>query len=101
MRLDERFASFWNQILEFEGGYSNDKDDSGGETKYGISKKAFPKVDIEKLDKTSAMMLAQENYYDDLAKTLPIRLAFVYFDSAFNCGRQQTIKFLQRSLNNV
>ena len=33
-------------ILEHEGGYSNDKDDPGGETRYGISKLAYPDVNI-------------------------------------------------------
>ena len=35
--------------LKWEGGYSNNHNDKGGETRYGISKKAFPDVDIENL----------------------------------------------------
>ena len=35
---DSRFLKFFNYILLVEGGYSNDKNDKGGETKYGITK---------------------------------------------------------------
>ena len=40
-----QLASDW--ILQTEGGYVNDPADPGGETKYGISKKAYPTVDIK------------------------------------------------------
>ena len=36
-------------VLKHEGGYVNDPDDPGGETKYGISKKAYPDEDIKEL----------------------------------------------------
>ena len=35
---DSRFLKFFNYILLVEGSYSNDKNDKGGETKYGITK---------------------------------------------------------------
>ena len=35
---DTRFLKFFNYILLVEGSYSNDKNDKGGETKYGITK---------------------------------------------------------------
>ena len=36
-------------VLEHEGGYVNDPDDAGGETKYGIAKRWYPSVDIKNL----------------------------------------------------
>ena len=38
-------------VLEHEGGYVNDPDDAGGETKYGIAKRWYPDVDIKILPK--------------------------------------------------
>jgi lysozyme family protein len=95
----ERFNAFFTMIKKLEGGYSNDADDNGGETKYGISQKAFPKEDIANLTADRAYMLYKENYFNDLAETLPLRLAFVYFDSCVNCGIKQANIFLQRALN--
>ena len=36
-------------VLKHEGGYVDDPVDPGGETKYGISKKAYPFLDIKNL----------------------------------------------------
>ena len=36
-------------VLENEGGYINDPNDPGGETKYGISKRSYPALDIKNL----------------------------------------------------
>ena len=37
-----------DKTLAWEGGYVNDPKDPGGETKYGISKRAHPDVDTKK-----------------------------------------------------
>jgi lysozyme family protein len=95
----ERFNMFFNMIKRLEGGHSNDVDDSGGETNFGISQKAFPKEDIANLTADRAYQLYKENYFNDLTESLPLRLAFVYFDSCVNCGTKQANIFLQRSLN--
>lgn len=39
--MKENFEKAFSFVLKWEGVYTNDKDDPGGETKYGISKKAF------------------------------------------------------------
>ena len=38
-----KFEDIINDVFEKEGGYVNDPKDPGGETKYGISKRAFPR----------------------------------------------------------
>ena len=45
-------------VLEHEGGYVNDPKDLGGETKYGITKRFYPDVDIKNLTKEEAEALA-------------------------------------------
>ena len=41
------FEEIIDNVLESEGGYVNDKDDPGGETNMGISKRAYPDLDIK------------------------------------------------------
>jgi len=36
-------------ILQHEGGYVNDPNDAGGATKYGISQRTYPNLDIANL----------------------------------------------------
>ena len=45
MTFDEAFDT----LIGHEGGYSNDPRDPGGETRYGISKRAYPDVNIATL----------------------------------------------------
>ena len=40
-------------VIEHEGGYVNAPKDLGGETKYGITKRFYPSVDIKNLTRTS------------------------------------------------
>lgn len=78
-----------------DGGYTNDPKDPGGETKWGISKRAHPNLDIKNLTLDSAFEIYKTDYYDSykLLKTypvdmdsLPIALAVAIFDTGVNCG---------------
>lgn len=40
------FDKAFEKLIGHEGGYVNHPDDPGGGTKYGISKRAYPNVDI-------------------------------------------------------
>ena len=40
------FDVAFEKLIGHEGGYVNDARDPGGETKYGISKRAYPDEDI-------------------------------------------------------
>ncbi|KKK60142.1 hypothetical protein LCGC14_3027340, partial [marine sediment metagenome] len=42
-------------VLKHEGGYVHDKLDPGGETNFGISKRAYPMVDIKNLTQEQAV----------------------------------------------
>jgi len=64
------------KMLKNEGCYSDNPSDSGGKTKYGISKKSYPNLNIKKLRKGNIILfwynpdqdnrngLKQNNYYD-------------------------------------
>lgn len=88
-------------VLAHEGGYVNDPVDAGGETKYGISKRSYPKVDIKNL----TIEQAQDIYYRDFwlkgryESFVFDALAAKVFDTAVNAGQMQAMKFLQRAAN--
>ena len=48
------FDEIIDVVLHHEGGYVNDPKDPGGETNYGISKRAYPDVDIKNLTEDGA-----------------------------------------------
>ncbi|MGU3161030.1 glycoside hydrolase family 108 protein [Vibrio cholerae] len=82
--------------LRGDGGYVNDPADKGGETKYGISKRAFPHVDIKAMTIDDAVALYHEHYWmpascDDFAGPV----ALIQFDSAVQHGFKSANKMLQ------
>jgi lysozyme family protein len=86
-------------ILKFEGGYSNDSDDNGGETQHGISSAAFPSIDIKNLKKEEAIKLYRSAYWDRLKIDLmPDKLRLIVFDCAVNQGQYAAASILQRIL---
>ena len=101
MSYPEEFKDGVIQVLNHEGGYVNDPQDPGGETKFGISKRAYPNVDIKNLTRKQAIKI----YYDDYwIKTgvvfLPKKLRQIYFDMTINMGRSRATKILQETCNN-
>ena len=76
------------KVVEREGGYVNDPDDPGGETKYGISKKAYPKVDIKHLTLDDAVEIYKNDYWlPAKVEQLPEGLQGQYFDMVVNQGK--------------
>ncbi|CAB4144804.1 zliS Lysozyme family protein [uncultured Caudovirales phage] len=74
--------------LRYEGGYSNDPRDPGGETKYGISKRAYPGEDIPNLTVDRAQAIYRRDYWDrNRCGALPPHMGACVFDAAVNGGR--------------
>ena len=100
---EEKIMPFYQEIkkvIEREGGYVNDPDDPGGETKYGISKKAYPNVDIENLTVDDAVELYKDDYWlPAKIERLPDKLQGQYFDMVVNQGIAKSSKILQRACN--
>jgi len=82
-------------VLKHEGYYSNDPKDPGGETKFGISKRAYPDLDIKNLTMDGAAAIYRRDYWDKLPKGLPESVHGVLFDCAVNTGITRAIKLLQ------
>jgi lysozyme family protein len=86
-------------IMYFEGGYIDDPNDSGGETKYGISKRTFPEEDIKNLTIDRAREIYKKHYWDKIqADKMPDGVNTMVFDFAVNAGVYRAIKELQKVL---
>ena len=90
------FETALRVILDHEGGYVNDKRDNGGETKYGISKRSYPDLDIPNLTKEQAGRIYRKEYWNKIrGDYLPFGIALVLFDMSVNMGVKRSVKFLQ------
>lgn len=90
-------------VLAHEGGYNNIPGDRGGETKYGISKKAFPDEDIKSLTVERAKMLYRVRYWVPAKcdQFVSQRVASKVFDLAVNTGVGRAGQLLQEAYNNL
>ena len=80
------------------GGYTNDPRDPGGETRWGISKRAFPREDIRNLSRERAVELYRTEYWDKLRPDEFVApLAIVLFDIAVNQGPPTAVRLLQKA----
>ena len=87
-------------ILKMEGGYVNNPKDPGGETKYGISKRAYPNVDIKNLTKNDAIAIYYRDYWLRCgAVSLPFALAACVMDTAVNMGVGRAKQFLKQTVD--
>jgi lysozyme family protein len=72
---------------DIEGGYVNDPKDPGGETNFGISKRAYPNLDIKALTPETVAPIYKRDYWDKIAAdNLPSPLNWIAFDCAVNQG---------------
>ena len=94
------FEEIIDRVIESEGGYVNDPDDPGGETKYGISKRAYPEIVIKDLTIKQAKQIYYEDYWTpSKADQLSDQLKEIYFDMVVNFGKRGAAKVLQQACN--
>ncbi len=94
------FNEIIEQVLEHEGGYVNDPNDLGGETKYGITKRFYPELNIKELTEEKAKQIYKDDYWDkNRVESLPQNLWHIFFDMCVNMGRRTAVKILQRAAN--
>ena len=95
-------------VLQWEGGYSNDPVDHGGETNYGITQitlnryiKSHPGTKVPDRVKKLSVKDAEEIYraeYWKFDKIIDQSIATKLFDMAVNMGVGTAVKMLQRIL---
>ena len=97
----KNFNEIIEQVLEHEGGYVNDPKDLGGETKYGITKRFYPELNIKELTIEKAKQIYKDDYWDkNRVESLPQNLWHIFFDMCVNMGRRTAVKVLQRAAVN-
>lgn len=103
--VDEIFPKAFSYVLGNEGGYSNDPNDPGGETKYGISDKLLSRIDLFNPSKTikdltldDAKLLYKRVFWDrhNIGKIKSDRIAIKVFDSCVNIGPSKAIRMMQK-----
>lgn len=78
------------------GGYVWHKNDPGGETRHGISKRAYPKEDIKTLSRERAVMLYHRDYWRAAhCHEWPDGVSLAVLDAAVQHGYHTAIKLLQ------
>lgn len=93
------FDIAFDRLLGHEGGYVNDPKDPGGETKWGISKRSYPDLDIKNLSRDDAKAIYLRDFWNRVdADRLPDGVAFQMFDFAVNSGIETAVRYLQRAL---
>ncbi len=94
-----QFDKLIDRVLSHEGGYSNDPQDPGGETQWGISKRAHPDVNIKALTRAQAIDIYRADYWDKIkGDQLPAGIAFQVLDAAVNHGVRVASRWLQDSV---
>ena len=92
------FDYFIERVLVHEGGYVNDPRDPGQETRWGISKRAYPHLDIRNLTRAQAVDIYRRDFWQRVrGDELPREFAFQALDAAVNHGIGNAVRWMQRA----
>ena len=99
MSRTDYFERAMDFVLKWEGGYVHHPDDPGGETNFGISKRAYPHLDIKGLTEAGAKEIYRMDYWEaagcDDGFDWPMCL--VVFDTAVNMGVMRALRLVEES----
>jgi lysozyme family protein len=106
--MQGNFEKCLELVLKSEGGWVNHKDDPGGETNLGVTKRVWeeyvghPVESLKKLTKEDVAPLYEQKYWRPCyGEVLPRGLDFVVFSMGINAGPGRSIKLLQSSIGCV
>lgn len=92
------FDTAFARVIGSEGGYVNNPSDPGGETKWGISKRSYPDLNIADLTQADAKAIYLRDFWGaGHFDALPPVVAFQAFDIAVNSGIHASVLMLQRA----
>ena len=100
---EARFQSFTDEVLRIEGGYVNDKDDPGGETNHGITKRlarahGYSGRMIDMTKDEAKEIYRKEFWNASIASNILHDAAFHIYLLAIHSGHRQATVILQRAL---
>lgn len=97
--------------LKWEGGYTDDPDDPGGRTKYGITESTFEyakrrgivfKDSVREIDREDAEVIYRRLFWEPLrCDDMPLWVATLVFDTGVNQGLYWAGVHLQGALNDL
>ena len=96
------FQEAYDLTLTWEGGgrLHTVAGDPGGTTRFGLSQRAYPHLDMPSLTLPKARFYAKRDYWDVVrADELPPELRWQVFDTAFNQGTGTASRILQKAVN--
>ena len=98
-----KFEKAFEYVIQNEGGYVFDKNDPGGETKFGITKRSYPSLNIRELTLEDAKKIYyrdfwQKGKFEEISDDL---IAMQVFDLSVNLGIRSAVIVLQRALRSV
>jgi lysozyme family protein len=86
------------RLLRDEGGYVDNPDDPGGETRFGISRRSYPDLDIRNLTREAAIAIYFRDWWRRYGyERLPEPVAAKLFDLAVDIGPGNAAICLQRA----
>lgn len=99
MNFDQAF----DKLLGFEGGYSNNSQDPGGETCWGVTRRVALQEgytgDMHLLPRDTAKAIYKKRYWDAIhADQVPEAARYAVFDGAVNAGVTQAARWIERAL---
>lgn len=94
MNFDQAFSV----LMQHEGGLSDDPNDPGGLTRYGISQRSYPTLDIRNLTLEHAAQIYRQDFWGPAGcDAVPDALRMDLFDMAVNSGVRAAVRCLQRA----
>lgn len=88
-------------VIDAEGGWVNDKYDPGGETKYGISRRSYPNVDIANLTPDQARDIYVRDFWGPFnCDKMPFPVALGVFGLAV-MSYDDAARIIQKSLESL
>lgn len=94
MNFDQAFSV----LMQHEGGLSDDPNDPGGLTRYGISQRSYPTLDIANLTLEHAAQIYRQDFWGPAGcDAVPDALRMDLFDMAVNSGVRAAVRCLQRA----
>ena len=105
--MKENFAECLDHVLKSEGGFSNHRDDPGGMTNLGVTKRVWEEWvgrqvsedEMKGLTREAVTELYKKRYWDAVhGDALPSGVDLCVFDCAVNAGVSRAIRFLQHAV---
>jgi len=99
--MEDVFRMALHITLKLEGYESNDPNDSGGYTKYGIAQNKHKDIDVKSLTLNDVKQIAYNDYWlrykCDIVSEINYKLAIMHFDTAYHTGIN-SVHVLQKAI---